>query len=445
MSKLLPVFFGTDVEAPKAPPIPYAARVLLIATIASFYVASAFESPVTALMLSLKWVPLGALGIVAAYQLHSRPAPHFPMMIAVPMVALLLIAIVTSWTSTDVSRAALTVFTVTMTIVTGYFVSALIVATNSRRAFFELLATAGRVVIGITCLFALAGLNLGRGAGLSAWSDNPNTLAAILAPLLVVFLAGCIERRPGWAFWHGTFFVIGFYLVWATNSRASTIWILLSLGALWLYRRGPGLAVLLAMVSLIVVIGWWFPIKEYVVETLGLNWSMRDNGISPLSGREEVWRIGWDLFQKRPLAGYGLGTSPELLKIEAWRFVRHQGLHFHSSYIMMMVEIGIFGLIAAMTGIVFTLIRGMAHAGRTRLLPRENWPLAALPFALIAGALGHALFESWLIAAGNPNMMLFWSWVWMVHHQAQVKIRKVIVREVPDTVTMPAGAALPAR
>jgi O-antigen ligase len=444
MSKLLPAFFGTDVETPKSTPIPPVVRALLIATLASFYLASAFESPVTGFMLSFKWVPLGALGIAAAYALYGRPAPHFPVAMSVPMIALLAVAIMTSTSSTDVSRAVLTTFTVTMTIVTGYVVSALIVASDSRRAFFELLATIGRVVIVITCLFALAGLNLGRGSGLSAWSDNPNTLAAIFAPLLVVFLIGCIERRPGWAFWHGSFFVVGFYLVWATNSRASTIWIILALAGLWLYRRGPGVAVLLFMLAMIIIIGWRFPLKTYVIETLGLNWSLRDNGISPLSGREEVWRIGWDLFQKRPINGYGLGTSPELLKIEAWRFVRHQGLHFHSSYIMLMVETGIFGLIAAMTAIVFTLIRGIADSTRTRILPRENWPLAALPFALIVGALGHALFESWLIAAGNPNMMLFWTWVWMVHHQAQVKIRKVITREVPS-VPLAAGAALPIR
>jgi len=62
----------------------------------------------------------------------------------------------------------------------------------------------------------------------------------------------------------------------------------------------------------------------------------------------------------------------------------------------------------------------------------------------VVGALGNALFESWLIAAGNANMVIFWTWIWMIHHQSQVKIRAVVRRE--GTVGRPqTSTALPAR
>ena len=218
------------------------------------------------------------------------------------------------------------------------------------------------------------------------------------------------------------------------------VWLGLSLGAFWIYRRGPTLAVFIAMVALIVLIGWWYPIKMYMIDLLGLQWSARDAGISPLSGREEVWRIGWQLFQERPLLGYGIGSSTDLLAIESWRFVRHQGLHFHSSYIMSLVETGLVGFIALMSALVLTLGRGIADAGRKRVLPRESWPLAALPFALVLGSMGHAMFESWLMSSGNGNMMLFWTWVWMIHHQSQVGVRpaRPPARAAPPLRTAPA-------
>ncbi|MCW3849344.1 O-antigen ligase family protein [Sphingomonas sp. LB-2] len=443
-NKLFPTLLGLDQAVQRSPRMPPRFLAVLVLTLIAFYLANAFSSPLTALLIQAKWVPLILLLMTSAYILAARPSPTLPVAVMLPMSALFVVGVMTIWSSVDRGFSLLSLITVGGTILVGYVVSALVVATDSRRAYFELLATFGRVMIVITVLFVLAGLNLGRGAGLTAWTDNPNTLGMILAPSLVIFLAGCIERRPGWVVWHAAFFIVGFFLVWATNSRAAVIWIGLSMGAFWMYRRGPGFTVLLAMVGLIILIGWWYPIKIYMIQTLGLNWSIRDVGISPLSGREEVWRIGWDLFQKRPVTGYGLGTSQDLIRAEAYKFVRHQGLHFHSSYIMAMVELGIFGLISLLTAIGFTLIRAIAHSGRARVLPRESWPLAALPFALVVGALGHAVFESWLLAAGNANMLLFWTWVWMIHHQTQVKIRAVIRREVPP-MPYPAGAALPAR
>lgn len=444
MSILAPAFFGLGDDSHKATPMPPRFRAVLIGTIAVLYLSNSFASPLTSFMIQFKWVMMGILGITAISMLAGRPTPKFPMSMAIPTFALAVVCLVCSWGSSDLGLTWLSVITVAATILTGYLMSAFIIATDSRRAFFDLLATFGRVIIVLTTLFALVGLNLGRGAGLSAWSDNPNTLAAIMAPSLVIFLAGCIERKPGWPFWHGAFFIIGFWLMWATNSRASTIWVVVSLATFWLYRRGPGFSVILTIAFFIVLIGWWYPIKVYTIQTLGLEWNARVNGISPLSGREEVWKIGWELFGKKPLTGYGLGTSQELIKAESWKFVRHQGNHFHSSYITILVELGIFGLLSTVAALVMTVGRAVADSARTRILPRESWPSAALPFALITGSLAHALFESWLLAPGNSSMLLFWTWVWMVHHQSQLGVRKVITRTEPTPPAFPA-AALPAR
>jgi len=420
---------GLDDLTPKSPRMPGRLFLMVALTFGTIYLSSSFGSPLSLFLIQAKWIPLGMLGLTTLYLLYRRPSPAFPLTMAVPLIALFMVAALNSWTSPNIGFSLLSMVTVGGTIMVGYFTSKLIVATDSRRHFFELLANLCRIMVVVTALFVIAGMNLGRGSGLSAWAENPNTLGMMLAPGMVIFLAGCIERRPGWPFWHAFFFIIGFYLIWATNSRASVIWIGMGLAAFWLYRRGPGFSVVLVMAALIVGIGWWYPIKQAAIGILGLEWNPRDYGISPLSGREEVWRVGWNLFWERPILGYGLGTSMDLIRTESYRFIRHQGLHFHSSYIMTMVELGLAGLVALLSALVLTLGQALGHAGRTRVLPRENWPLTALPFAMVVGGMGHAMFESWLIAAGNVNMLLFWTCVWMIHHQSQVKIRALLRRE----------------
>jgi O-antigen ligase len=292
----------------------------------------------------------------------------------------------------------------------------------------------------------VAHIEMSRGGGFGGWVDNPNTLGLMLAPSIVVFMAGCIERRPGWILRHLVFLIVALYLTWISDARAAIVWVGLSAVGFWIYRRGVLFGSISTILALVVLIGWWYPIKMWIIHTLGLDWSLRNTGISPLSGREEVWRIGVNLFQERPILGYGVGSSQTLLLHEEWRFVRTEGLHFHSSYIQVLVETGLLGFIAFMATLGTALARGLADATRTRALPRESWPLAALPWVLILGALGHAVFESWLFAAGNVNMPLFWAWFWLVFHQTQIKIRAVPVESTPRAPIVPGTPSLsPAR
>lgn len=413
-----------------ANPIPRTLFWALLITVSAFYASNTFNSPLSQFLFTAKWVPLGVLCAVSLGMLTTRRTPALPVVMMLALSALLLIATAGLGQSIDREFSILSIATISATIAAGYAISALLVASGSRRAFFEMIAIFGRVMIGMAMVFLVLGLDLGRGGGFAAWTDNPNTLGSMLAPPVIIFFAGCIERRPGWQIWNLAFLIVGLYLIWITNARATIIWLFLSFVTFAIYRQGPKASLLAVMFSAIILIGWWYPIKTFVIELLGLNRTLRDSGISPLSGREEVWRIGWNLFQERPLFGYGIGSSQDLLRMESWRFVKHQGFHFHSSYIMMMVETGLFGLIAFVSTLILTLWRGMADTARTRLLPPDQWTTAALPLALVIGSLGHALFESWLMASGNGNMLLFWTWVWMIHHQSVIRVRAMIRRPV---------------
>lgn len=412
----------------------------LLITVTAFYASNTFNSPLSQFLLVAKWVPLAGLCFIALGMLTTRYTPPLPVVTVLALGILLLISVIGLGQSVDRRFSILSITTIAATIAGAYALSALLIATNSRRAFFDMLAIFGRVMIGMAMVCLVLGIDLGRGGGFSAWTDNPNTLGAMITPAVIIFFAGCIERRPGWQVWNLAFLIVGLYLIWITNARATIIWLFLSFMTFAVYRQGPKASLITLMIAAIILIGWWYPIKTFVIDLLGLNWSLRDTGISPLSGREEVWRIGWNLFQERPLFGYGIGTSQDLLQMESWRFVKHQGFHFHSSYIMMMVETGLFGLLAFLAPLVFTIWRGMEDSARTRLLPPDQWPLAALPLALVIGAMGHGLFESWLLASGNGNMLFFWTWVFMVHHQSSIRVRAMVRRPVPAAASPRASA-----
>jgi O-antigen ligase len=412
-------------------PMPRALFLLLAATIFLFYANNAAVSAITPVLVTAKWVPMIGLCVIGVGMLRNRPIPSFPLATLLPLSVLFVVSLLGALLSEDSLRSVFALISVVVAAVFGYIASALIVATDSRRAFFDLVGNVGRVLVLSAAVFAAAGIDLGRGGGFGAWMDNPNTLALVMAPGMVVFMAGCIERRPGWLIWHAAFFLIGARIMWTTNARSAFVWLILSGFAFWIYRRGPAVTSIAALIVLAAVIGWWEPIRQYTIETLGLNWSARNVGISPLSGREEVWRIGWNLFQQKMLIGYGFGTTQTLVKAESWRFLLFQGGHFHSSYIETMVETGLFGLLSLLALLGITCGYGIKDAARTRQLPRQSWPLSALPFAMILGAMGHAIFESWLLAAGNANAPLFWTCLFLVYHQAHVPIRAI--RSAPRT------------
>lgn len=417
---------------------------MLAATLAMFIAANAFGSTITSIINVSKWGPLIALLLVSWNALTKRKVPSCPPIMLMWMGAFVLFASVSAYRGISLVNSLGSLVSVAIVVLTGYAVAAVIIATDSRRQFFDLIATLGRVLVLITMPMFLANIDLGRGGGFSAWVDNPNTLAAILAPGCIVFLAGCIERRPGWVYRHLLFLIMTIPLLAVSEGRASYLWIVMSGACFYLYRRGSVVIAFAAMIALIILIGWWEPITSSAMHWAQLDQAAKPDGtIGPLSGREEVWRIGIELFGDRPLFGYGMGSSNTLIRAQAWRFVRFQGLHFHSSYIMALVETGIFGLFILLATITTTFVRGLADARRTRMLPRELWPTSALPFAMFAGALGHALFESWLLAGGNVNSPMFWIVVWLIHFQSQVPIRKVF-KSPPKPVAAP-RLAIPAR
>jgi O-antigen ligase len=281
--------------------------------------------------------------------------------------------------------------------------------TGAERQFFGIIAFAGRLTIASASVMWLLGLNLGRTQGVrfTAWTDNPNTLALLLAPTLVILMAEVLSRCPGWLWRSLPFLVTGAFLLTATESRASELWVLVAALGFYAFRQGAALSFGLASVVLTFGSLYWNEITSLIFGAV-----KRDDlkqAADVLSGRSEIWPLGLKLFGDQPVFGHGIGSSQTILSNYEWLFYESQGHHFHNSYLTIAVETGVMGLIAVGFVLAMSFAGSALRAKRAHGDSWAIWPWRALPWALVAGALAHAFFETWLLSAGNANMILIWT------------------------------------
>ncbi|HEX6860401.1 MAG TPA: O-antigen ligase family protein [Caulobacteraceae bacterium] len=400
-------------SAAKAPGSWKVLAFVLFGTLAIFYAANVYNHQLSALIGDVKWAALGALLLTALSTVNSSESGRRSLDLTGAFLLLSCVS-VSILQSDDTRDSMLTFLTVGMAVLSGRFIALQCDTLAARRRLFDLIANLGRLVIASSFLMFLAGLSLGRSSDrFSAWADNPNTLAIMLAPALVILLAGALERRPRWIWSHVPFLVVGVLLLIETGSRASLLWFIVSCMGFWLFRFGFKFWAIVGAAVLIIVVGWW----DNIVPIVAHLFARDSHGMRPtpvLSGREEVWGLAMILGPERPFFGYGLGSSPGLIEANKWIFQRHQGLHFHNSYLTVWIETGFLGVAGVAWVWIVALWRGAQQATRLRPLRLPNWPVLALPWVLALGAFVHAGFETWLLSAGNANAVIFWVCIWML-------------------------------
>lgn len=287
-----------------------------------------------------------------------------------------------------------------------------------QRQFFQIFAWYGRGIICVSFVMWVLGINLGRASDASritTWTDNPNTLGILLAPTVVILLANILARNKSWKL-DVVLAIMGVLLIRATGSRDALLWITVSICSFWIARRGFGAGVIAVLVVLVVGIGFR---QELVSLVLSLSERTHEfNAFNPnrelLSGRSEVWDYGKSLFYDRPVFGYGLGSSELLINMQDWITTQYNGSHFHNSYLEMLVDTGCVGLLMFVFMVAPAVMKGFSPRGVARSVGSADWPLVALPWALVMGALAHGYFETWILAAGNQDALLFWCCVWIL-------------------------------
>lgn len=395
---------------------------LLYVNFLVFYASYVYDARLSGVLSTAKWIPFLLLASSTIILGRRRFLGSISNIAVLPVLILVLLC----FGLTVVSLGGYSNLLIGFGFITGVILSLMLAdhinSNNGQIEFFDVLANCGRLVIAASFVFALLGISLGRGDGrFSGWTDNPNSLGLILAPAIVVLLAFCLTRRRGWLVWSLPFAVAGLYILFLTQSRASISWVLISFTCLVLARLGSGKV---AFVSLVALAGFLAIGGDFVVSSVLNIFSRTDvhgSEVALLSGRAEAWAIAMELIAKQPVTGYGLGASQSILYDMSWRFTSHHGLHFHSSYLTILVEVGFVTLFIFTGLVVFALFKGFEEARSLRRRPGNQWLSAAMPWAIMVGALGHAAFESWLFSAGNANMLTFWTILLLI---ASSRVRK---------------------
>lgn len=129
-------------------------------------------------------------------------------------------------------------------------------------------------------------------------------------------------------------------------------------------------------------------------------------GALTMDERMEAWEVGWNLFKKRPILGYGFGTGDLVFSKSNIKFKYHQGAYVHNSYLQFLLDTGIIG-----TSLIITCLGVITYKGlkiRNYLYNEEAKFLGFVFLAIFLAGCAHIFIESWLVSPGSTLTFLFW-------------------------------------
>ena len=377
-----------------------------------FYFANFYNSALADLLAAAKWAAvLGFAGLVLLVAQKRDVAHGLAAVVPVVLLALLLLTVALS---EDLSTSFVYFASIILVLTACWLFAGHVASRNAEHQVFEIIANVGRFVIFSNMLLLVAGVNLGRGGfRFSGWTDNPNTLALMIAPTMIILIAQILERRRNvLLLWNVPFILMGLLLLMQADSRAGILWIGIACLALFAFRQGVGISFWVSVVLGALFVIFWNEISEFVISLIDRDTAKVDADI--LSGRSEMWPIGLELFYQKPFAGHGPGTSEAMLDALGGTFREAQGSQFHNSYVTILVETGVVGALAMLMVLGTALVGGVRSSSRLRVQKNPRWPTQALPWAILLGALGHAFFETWILSPGNANAFILWTCIWLL-------------------------------
>ncbi|MCQ4294872.1 O-antigen ligase family protein [Pseudomonas stutzeri] len=197
------------------------------------------------------------------------------------------------------------------------------------------------------------GLMVERGIPrLVAFGFDPNMSAMTLIPFIFYFL---LSRKSY------VWFSLGLFLLFATMSRGAVLSMVVGLTCLAIFRPTRTSIGAIAITFLLVVIG---VLGMLLFDMLPINyWEQRISGFSSGSGRIEIWLNALEMFSLRPVTGWGGFSFRDVNQLY------YDDFHFaHNTYLEVLVECGVIGLIIFATSVFLMLKRSVKMSSDSRLL-----------------------------------------------------------------------------
>jgi glycosyltransferase involved in cell wall biosynthesis/O-antigen ligase len=274
----------------------------------------------------------------------------------------------------------------------------------------------------ITALCALLGLNAGPVNALPGQSriqggaGDPNVLAA--AALAAAALAGGLlpgAQRPATRLLLMAAIVVFGLTLAGTESRGGAIAAIVVLAAALLVMRGRRAAVLGFTLAALAAASAWFITSPDGFERLT---DFNDRG----NGRDELWRIAWEMFLSHPLQGVGLQNfvpqAPGYVlhpgELEFIHLIIERPVVVHNIYLQFLAETGLVGLTLFLTLVAVSLTASLRAATiYERLGNRAFADLCRCVFLAVVALLAAGFFISsgvdyklWALLGLGPATLL---------------------------------------
>jgi len=284
-----------------------------------------------------------------------------------------------------------------------------IAAGGRENRFFAGLLTGFEIFVGIVAAMHLLGREV---------MGNPNSLGAVMgvAAVPILFWGALLPQEVSSRRRHMFFFVVAFYLIFASHARAGLLAATLVCSLLCLaLRRYAMLAQGLAIILIVGASSAIFQPESFSRTLSSLTSSVIYKGKDPAQGllgsRKSPWETSIESIQKHTWFGTGFGTADNGQEATA-PFGRFSGTgtttaEHGSSYLAITAWVGIVGLLPFVL-LLATLYKKIFQT-ILRLFKTRDVCHGAVPLALVLLAgLIHAGFEDWLFAPGYYLCVFFW-------------------------------------
>ena len=253
----------------------------------------------------------------------------------------------------------------------------LFVVYTALRTFRDVRLVLGAYVLGaLLAMLAGIGTSSGGGVRLGGGVGNPNELAAVLVPaVMICAFALLAERRPlaRWAIGVvGLVLLVGLFM---TGSRGGLVGMTVAVVAAIILAGRARMTILAAtLVILGAGIAYYtaFAPRDQVDRLLS---ARADRG----TGREDIWTVALQVVRDKPFKGAGAGNftvvAPSYaagdINIKRVDFVVDQPKVVHNTYLEILAELGVVGAVLFGLVVVGALASAFSAIRRARVCPWE--------------------------------------------------------------------------
>jgi O-antigen ligase len=254
----------------------------------------------------------------------------------------------------------------------------------------------GIIVVGYLMRFYLPTMAFSHGGRLRGIFGNPNGLGIYLIMNFVLFSVVINYYKDLFSRQERIMYYMVFaFIIFATGSRTTMAAVLLFLFYLRFYKMSP-LIGFVVFIGSIVSIQYVVPNIPLVLNSLGLQESLRTETLEQGSGRTVAWEFAWETIKESPILGKGISFDEYLMNKPENKLMLTRAGHeggVHNTYLILWLNTGLIGVLFFFRAFIGTFLRA---AKLTKV---------AIPVMLTV--MFSVTFEPWLASSLNPYMSVF--------------------------------------